>query len=83
MCDLITKLDEVKDEHTFVAFLNALAQDRKNDPDDWQWEKIEDFLEAAGYWAESSRNGRLESYELPENTWKRVADILFSGKIYE
>jgi len=83
MSDLIVKLEAVKDEPTFVEFLLALAEDRKKDPDDgWQWDKIEDFLETAAAWAEDSKTG-TKSYPLPNNSWKRCADIIFAGKIYE
>jgi hypothetical protein len=82
MSDLIAKLDAVKDEQSFVAFLDSLAQDRRNDPEAWQWDKIEDFLEAAASWSEASRSG-LKYYQVPDNAWKRFADIIYSGKIYE
>jgi len=84
MNDLITRLDAVEDEATFAAFLYALAENRRNGDSSspWQWDKIEDFLDAAGTWAEASKNG-LPFYEVPANPWKRAADIIFSGKIYE
>jgi hypothetical protein len=81
---LIDALHAVKDEHTFRLFLFALAEDRKepNPISPWQWDKIEDFLEAAAAWSDTSKNG-LPRYQPPENAWKRCADIMFSGKIYE
>jgi hypothetical protein len=79
-------LENVKDEHTFRIFLNALAEDRRESATDpgsrWQWDKIEDFLEAAGNWSQDSERG-LAQYQVPSNVWKRCADIIFSGKIYE
>ncbi len=82
MSDLVTKLNAVKDEKTFLLFVEALAEDRRGDPSEWQWGKIEDFLEACASWGKASKKG-LKYYELPESPWRRAADILFSGKIYE
>jgi hypothetical protein len=79
-------LENVKDEITFRDFLKALAEDRRDsisDPDSrWQWDNIEDFLEAAANWSQDSERG-LAQYQVPSNVWKRCADIIFSGKIYE
>ena len=87
MADLLTDaLESVKDEKTFRDFLDALAQDRRaslDDPDSrWQWDKIEDFLEAAANWSQDSEKG-LSDYLVPTNAWKRCADIIHCGKIYE
>jgi hypothetical protein len=82
MSDLITKLNGVTDERTFVEFLWALSEDRRKNADDWQWATIEDFLDASASWAEDTKNG-VNAYVLPTNPWKRFADIVHCGKIYE
>jgi hypothetical protein len=89
--------DAVSDEDSFVRFLEALSADRADEvekgkglpsspygPDVNGWENgsIETFLDSAAAWAEASKNG-LGSYSRPDNPWKRCADILFMGKIYE
>ncbi len=95
--DLITKLDAVTDEATLIEFIDALAADREDEvqkekktasspygsgANGWESSSIEAFLGAASAWAISSQNG-LPLYEKPQNPWKRVADILYAGKIYE
>ena len=95
--DLQSKLDAVCDEETFIAFVAALGADREDEvakerarpsspcgPEANGWENgtIEAFLGAAAAWATASKNG-LEFYPKPENPWKRCADILSMGKIYE
>ncbi len=95
--DLDSALDAVVDEDSFVRFLSALAADRADEvrkekaapsspygpgANGWENGSIEQFLDAASSWAESSRNG-LPRYNRPDNPWKRCADILFMGKIYE
>ena len=95
--DMKTLLDQVCDEDSFVAFLSALAADRADEvvkekmnpsspygpgANGWENGTIEAFLESAVAWAEASRNG-LAVYKTPTNPWKRCADILYMGKIYE
>jgi hypothetical protein len=95
--DLQAKLDAVCDEETFIAFVTALALDRKVEAAEekaspssphfpgangWENGTIEAFLDAAAAWATASRNG-LEFYRKPDNPWKRSADIIYMGKIYE
>ena len=95
--DLQGLCDAVCDEDSFLRFLEALAADRadevereKSQPSSpyepgangWENGTIESFLERASAWGQDSKHG-LESYEKPSNPWKRCADILFMGKIYE
>ena len=95
--DLQSKLDTVCDEDTFVAFVAALAADREDEvakekvspsfryapgTNGWENGSIEAFLYAAAAWATASKNG-LEFYRRPDNPWKRCADIIYMGKIYE
>lgn len=89
-------LRNVQDERTFLTFLSALAADRAGEvlDDDarpppswgpglngWEHSTIEAFLEAAVAWvADSTAAG---SHDVATNPWRRCADILYAGKIYE
>lgn len=75
-------LDKVQDENTFIEFIDALSEDRINSTDEWQNGTIESFLERSHAWAIASING-LQFYKKSNNPWKRCADILYMGKIYE
>ncbi len=90
-------LDSVKDEKSFLNFLQVLMEDRIDEiekeklnssspyssgTNGWANTTIEDFLESAVTWGECSIDG-LEFYKKPDNTWKRVADIMYMGKLYE
>jgi hypothetical protein len=93
--DLITKRDAVCDEASFVAFLSAFVDERADEvqkkgrssgvgagarrPEN---KTIEAFFEAACAWAEASQDG-LESYQKPQNPWRRCADILYCGKTHK
>nr|WKF61891.1 hypothetical protein HUO10_006423 [Paraburkholderia busanensis] len=94
---LKSALDRVCDEKTFVEFLSQLSVDRMKEEEieattpsspyssgvlGWQNGSIDSFLDAASRWAEESRDG-LQLYAVPDNPWKRAADILMMGKLYE
>ena len=90
-------LERVNSEESFLAFIAALAKDRRQavaaerenpnssyGPDAGGWENrtIEDFLEAAAAWAESTNFGLTQGLAA-DNLWKRFAVFLYLGKIYE
>lgn len=89
--------DAVVDEASFIHFLNVLSTDWFTENElhalspqapysagalGWENGNIGAFLEASASWAESSKNGP-RFYDVPSNHWRRFADILFMGKIYE
>lgn len=90
-------LESVSDEQSFLAFANALHEDRVIDaaaektmpsspygPTRGGWENvtIESFLESACAWAASTGFG--DSQNLGGATpWKKFATFLYLGKIYE
>ncbi len=89
--------DAVHDRESFLAFVSALADDRRAavaaeqvapsspfGPQVGGWENvtIEAFLDAALRWAESTDMG--ESQGLPPGpSWQAFAAFLYCGKIYE
>lgn len=90
-------LDEVNDEKSFLIFVEALIRDRisevnaKKDkqtdkfgrgPLGWENHTIEQFLEAAHAWAESTNIGATQDLE-NASPWRRCATFLYCGKIYE
>jgi hypothetical protein len=90
-------LDSVKDESTFLAFASALRLDRieeeakeaesasnpyESGANGWENTTIEQFLGSAIAWAESTNVGLTQGLD-PANPWRRFADFLYCGKIYE
>ena len=87
-------LEGVRDEASFVAFVEALGEDfarervlEASNPSalygsgalGWENDRIDTMLEAAARYATSTRNrGALDP-----NPWHRCAEILYMGKIYE
>jgi hypothetical protein len=87
-------LDEVDDRESFLAFVEALVEERaraermeRESPVGYQlggalgWQNgdISTFLDAALHYFEPSQ------YHLPEDTpsWRMFAEFLYFGKIYE
>lgn len=79
---LFELVDEVIDEKSFLQFMNELRKDKSNHKEEWENESIEAFLEAAYDWGLTSIDS-LTYYNKPDNPWKRCAQILYMGKIYE
>lgn len=97
MKDLNQLEDEVHNEETFIRFLEALAADRIDEEEKektdsgnpygqghngWEHGTIGHYLDASAAWANSSING-LPLMPKEKNPWKRMAQILHAGKIYE
>jgi len=89
--------DRVFDEETFLEFLHALTIDREDcvakeaqspsspygpQANGWENSTIEAFLGAATAWGDCSING-LPLMPKETNPWRRCAQILHMGKIYE
>lgn len=89
--------DAVHDRESFLAFVWALAADRRASvaaeeaspsspygPQAGGWENItiEAFLEAAAAWAASSGMGERQGLP-PGPSWRAFANFLYCGKIYE
>lgn len=92
-----TILDTVNDEQSFLRFLQALAEDWEDErqkelanpstpygpgANGWENGTIGAFLKAGARWGNASV-GELRFYEKPSNPWKRAAQILHMGKLYE
>jgi predicted Ser/Thr protein kinase len=88
--------DAVADEMSFLRFVKALMADKQDEvakervspsssygpgANGWENDTIEDYLEAATAWAEDTGFGQNQG--LPNNPWRRFAEFLYCGKIYE
>jgi hypothetical protein len=88
-------LEEVKNRETFVAFVSALIKNRRDadelrrqNPEKYKWSSvlgwengsIDTYLNPALRCFDD--NKRLDD-EPEEITWKKFAEFLYGGKIYE
>jgi hypothetical protein len=89
--------DSVHDRDSFLAFVRALAADRRASVSEesqtpsallsaqargWENSSIESFLEASLRWAEDTGMGVSQGLP-PDPTWRSFAVFLYCGKIYE
>jgi len=87
----------VSDEESFLGFIEALRDDRSEEaaieathpsnpygPGALGWENgsIEAFLDAASAWGRATAHA-TDTYAVPENPWRRAAQIICAGKFYE
>lgn len=82
MIELYQQLKTVNDEATFLAFVNALAMDRRSNAGRWENSSIEEFLESACAWAEDSEFGAKQGLS-EASPWSKFATFLYCGKQYE
>jgi hypothetical protein len=74
--------ENVDDAESFLAFISALRNDFLTRPETWQNETLPDFLEGALSWSEDTHFGITQGLE-HASPWKRIAVLLYCGKIYE
>jgi len=75
-------LDAVIDEASFLAFVEALHADLRTDQASWLNGSIEQFLEAALAWGETTAMGASQGLSTA-SPWRRCAEFLYCGKMYE
>lgn len=85
MQNVETIAQSVKSKEDFVRFMAALIQDLKNNPDKWENQSLETYLEAVQRWTEDMDGYYANNnHSVPDNvTWKVLADILIAAKMYE
>lgn len=73
---------QVHDVKTFLEFLNNLAKDSEENPEEWQNQSASQYLESIAGWIEDycDKNGTKEFDNLD---FVEMAKILYMGKIYE
>ena len=80
--EVFDQIEKVTDTDSFVLFLNDLAQDYRDNNDEWQNRNIDDYLKSIAAWikdwADSHGNEGLEQLD-----FKKLAKIFYAGKIYE
>lgn len=79
------EIKKVKTKTNFTSFIDLLINDYKNNKEVWENKTIEEYLDGMKSWV-----GDMEWYykntnqDIPNNiNWNFIANILYSGKIYE
>ena len=76
------QIANVYDKDSFIKYLNLLAKDSEENPQEWENTTISQYLQSIAGWIEdwSSRYGNEEFEKLDYN---EMAKLLYMGKIYE
>lgn len=79
------QIELIKSKEDLANFVEALKADLVANPDDWENQTLERFLDAMSAWIYSMENAyRNMGKEFPEQpSWKMIADILYAAKMYE
>ena len=80
--DVFNQIKNVTDMESFVQFLNNLAQDYKDNHNEWKNLSIDDYLKSIAAWIDdwTDLHGNEEFEQLD---FKELAKIIYMGKIYE
>lgn len=85
MIDFSQKVNEINSKEDFIDFVELLASNLKNNPEEWVNKSLPDYLGSISSWTED-----MEGYyqnngmTMPENVnWKVFANILIAAKMYE
>ena len=76
------QITNVYDKDSFIKYLNLLAKDSEENPQEWENTTVSQYLQSIASWIEdwSSRYGNEEFEKLDYN---KMAKLLYMGKIYE
>lgn len=76
------QIANVYNKDSFIKYLNLLAKDSEENPQEWENTTVSQYLQSIASWIEdwSSRYGNEEFEKLDYN---EMAKLLYMGKIYE
>ncbi len=77
--------NSIRSREDFVAFVNALCKDLRDNPSSWENASLEGFLEALSAWVEDME-GYYANQGKPvphQPDWRVAADMLMAAKMYE
>ena len=82
---LLESHSRIRSREDFAVFVRALREDLKGNPQDWENDTLDRYLEAMSAWVENMNayflNQGRPTPEQPD--WKLLGDILMAARIYE
>lgn len=79
------RVEAIQSRADLVRFLEALAEDLRSRPEDWENNTLENYLEALSSWVDDSdgyyRNRGVAIPVTP--TWKNIGEMLLAATMYE
>src|SRR5687767_12998015 len=85
MNELEESIKNVNSREDFIRFSDALMNDLKTNPDQWENKTLPYYLSAIQRWTEDMDGYYInKNIPIPENIyWKTFADILMGATMYE
>jgi hypothetical protein len=79
------QIKNIKTRSDFVAFVQALQNDFKNNPESWVNGNLNNYLESLAAWTDDMDGYYINrKLPVPENIpWRVFADILVGARVYE
>lgn len=79
------EIDSISTKEDFADFVSGLREELANNPDEWENQTLDRFLDAMESWirmidAYSKNTGDVEALS---PSWKTFAKILCAAKVYE
>jgi hypothetical protein len=71
-------IEAVYDKPSFLRFIAALRNDLHTNPDNWESETLDHYLEAMEAWTKD-----WKMFEPKPNPWRHAATILLAASRYE
>jgi hypothetical protein len=83
--NLHEQVDDINSREDFASFVRALIQDIRQDPDSWENNTVESFLDGIAAWVVDLDGYYANRGEaVPEQpNWKVFGQILLAAKLYE
>jgi len=75
----------IQSKADLVRFIQALAEDLRAHPEDWENDSLERYLTALSSWlADSEGYYRNQGLDIPVSpTWRHLAEMLIAAMMYE
>lgn len=83
MDDVYDYLDRVTDKESFLKFMKALIDDYRNNPDEWEHDTIDYYLDAIMAWIIDFSSCERNNIDWDKIDYSTIAELFFAGKIYE
>jgi hypothetical protein len=82
--DLNEKLRLIESKDDLGEFVGQLLEDLNSNPNAWENETLDRYLEAMQAWIlDSEASDQKAGVVRPEPTWRTFAEILSAARIYE
>ena len=83
MKDIANYIDAVNDKEKLLRFIKMLLEDYRKNPQEWEHNSIDGYLDAIMAWIHDFSNCELNDIDWNKINYSVIARILYMGKIYE